>query len=171
MKQSRTVRLPIHVIKALNIYLRAAKKLAQKLDHKPSPEEIANTVDKPIDDIRRLMDLAPAATSIDTPVSENGQKLLVDTLPDDNNADPARMVQDVDLHDHIERWLNQLDGRHREVVIRRFGLCDHEKGTLESVGKAVGLTRERVRQLQIDALSQLREMIESEGLTREETKD
>ncbi len=171
MNQSRTVRLPIHVIKELNIYLRAAKKLTQQLDHKPSAEEIASMIDKPINDIRRVMDLAPGATSMDTPVSENGQKTLVDTLADDNNIDPAKLIQDVDLHDHIERWLNQLDDRHREVVIRRFGLHDHEKGTLEAVGKAVGLTRERVRQLQIDALAQLREMIEAEGLTGEETED
>lgn len=171
MNQSRTVRLPIHVIKELNIYLRAAKKLTQQLDHKPSPEEIANMIDKPIDDIRRVMDLAPGATSIDTPVSETGQKTLVDILADDNNIDPAKLIQDVDLHDHIERWLDQLDNRHREVVIRRFGLCDHEKGTLETVGKAVGLTRERVRQLQIDALMQLRELIEAEGLSGEEVED
>jgi len=171
MNQSRTVRLPIHVIKELNIYLRAAKKLTQQLDHKPSAEEIATMIDKPIDDIRRVMDLAPGATSIDTPVSENGQKTLVDTLTDENNVDPAKLIQDVDLHDHIERWLNKLDHRHREVVIRRFGLHEHEKGTLEAVGRAVGLTRERVRQLQIDALLQLREMIEDEGLSGEETED
>ena len=171
MNQSRTVRLPIHIIKELNIYLRAAKKLTQELDHKPTSEEIAGLIDKPIDDIRRVMNLAPGSTSIDAPVSEDGQKSLVDTLADQNNADPARLIQDIDLHGHIERWLDQLDERHRQVVIRRFGLRQHEKGTLEAVGKAVGLTRERVRQLQIDALVQLREMIESEGLTHEETED
>lgn len=171
MNQSRTVRLPIHIIKELNIYLRAAKKLTQQLDHKPTSEEIAGLVDKPIDDIRRILDLAPGSTSIDTPISEDGQKSLVDTLADHNNSDPAQLIQDVDLHHHIERWLDRLDDRHRQVVVRRFGLREHEKGTLEAVGKAVGLTRERVRQLQIDALVQLREMIESEGLTHEETED
>lgn len=171
MNQSRTVRLPIHVIKELNIYLRAAKKLAQELDHKPTPDEIANLIDKPIEDIRRVMDLAPGATSIDTPVSEDGAKSLVDTMTDENNVDPAKLIQDIDLQVHIERWLDQLDDRHREVVVRRFGLRDHEKGTLETVGKAVGLTRERVRQLQIDALHKLRDMIESEGLRSDETED
>ena len=171
MNQSRTVRLPIHVIKELNIYLRAAKKLTQELDHKPSPDEIAMLIDKPVDDIRRLMDLAPGSTSMDMPVSEDGAKTLVDTITDDNNIDPAKLIQDIDLQSHIERWLDQLDARHREVVVRRFGLQDHEKGTLETVGKAVGLTRERVRQLQIDALSQLRDMIEAEGLTGEETEE
>lgn len=164
MNQSRTVRLPIHVIKELNVYLRAAKKLTQKLDHQPSAEELANMIDKPVDEVQRMLELAPSATSIDAPVSKDGQKTLVDTLADENNIDPAQLVQNSDMAQHIEKWLNQLDERHREVVVRRFGIGDHEKGTLEAVGKAVGLTRERVRQLQIDALRQLREMIEAEGL-------
>jgi len=165
MNQSRTVRLPIHVIKELNIYLRAAKKLSQQLDHKPTSEEIGELVDKPIEDIRRIMSLAPDATSIDTPIMQDSAKSLADTLADDNNVDPARMIQEFDMQGHIERWLTKLEDRQREVIIRRFGLYDHDKGTLEAVGKAVGLTRERVRQLQIEALSELRSMIESEGLT------
>lgn len=171
MNQSRTVRLPIHIIKELNIYLRAAKKLTQKRDHEAKPEDVAELIDKPVEEIRRIMDLAPGATSIDVPISEDGQKSLVDTLADDNNVDPAKLIQDVDLHDHIERWLKQLDERHREVVILRFGLNEHEKGTLEAVGKAVGLTRERVRQIQIDALEQLRHILETEGVTGEEVED
>lgn len=164
MNQSRTVRLPIHVIKELNVYLRAAKKLTQKLDHEPSAEELANMIDKPVEEVQRMLELAPSATSIDTPISADGQKTLIDTLADENNIDPAQLVQNSDMVQHIEKWLEQLDERHREVVVRRFGIGAHEKGTLESVGKAVGLTRERVRQLQIDALRQLREMIEAEGL-------
>lgn len=164
MNQSRTVRLPIHVIKELNIYLRAAKKLAQQLDHKPTTEEVAQMIDKPIEDIRRLMSLAPDTTSIDTPVMQDSSKSLSETISDENNVDPEQWIMDMDLHTHIERWLKALDERHREVVLRRFGLGDHEKGTLEEVGKAVGLTRERVRQIQIDALKQLRRMIEEEGI-------
>ncbi len=171
MNQSRTVRLPIHVIKELNVYLRTAKKLTQEVDHEATPEDVAHLIDKPVQEIRRIMDLAPSATSIDVPISEDGQKSLVDTLADDNNIDPARLIQNVDLQDHIERWLAQLDERHREVVILRFGLHENEKGTLEAVGKAVGLTRERVRQIQIDALQQLRHILEMEGVTGEEVED
>lgn len=162
MNQSRTVRLPIHVIKELNIYLRAAKKLTQKLDHTPSPEEIAEMIDKPIEDIRRVMSLAPDTTSIDSPLMQDSKKTLVDIIADDNNMDPAQLIQDFELHGHVERWLESLDDRHREVIVRRFGLMDYEKGTLEEVGKAVGLTRERVRQLQLDALEQLKAIIKSE---------
>ena len=162
MNQSRTVRLPIHVIKELNIYLRAGKKLAQELDHKPTAEEIANMIDKPVEVIQKVLSLAPGATSMDIPVMSDSQKTLGETIPDENVQDPADMVQDFDLYEHMGRWLKSLDERHREVIVRRFGLEGHEKGTLEEVGKAVGLTRERVRQLQLDAIRQLREIIREE---------
>lgn len=171
MNQSRTVRLPIHVIKELNIYLRAAKKLTQQLDHKPTAEEIAALVDKPIDDIRKALELAPDATSLDSPAALEGQRSIADTLKDENNTDPESLILSDDMHHHIHRWLDRLDERHREVVIRRFGLMNHEKGTLEAVGRAIGLTRERVRQLQVDALVQLREIMEAEGVNIEETKE
>ncbi|MCH9743915.1 MAG: RNA polymerase sigma factor RpoS, partial [Gammaproteobacteria bacterium] len=140
MNQSRTVRLPIHVIKELNVYLRAAKKLTQELDHAPSPEEIGEMIDKPIEDIRRVLSFAPNATSIDVPIAKDSQKTIVDTLEDDNNTDPAKLLLNVELEDHVQRWLEKLDERHQEVIKRRFGLMGHEKGTLEEVGKAVGLT-------------------------------
>lgn len=162
MNQSRTVRLPIHVIKELNVYLRAAKSLMQTLDHEPSAEEIAQLIDKPIDDVRRMLELVSDASSLDTPLSSDGQRSIADTLSDENNIDPAQLVQDSDMNKHIHRWLEQLDERHREVIVRRFGLFEHEKGTLEAVGEAVGLTRERVRQLQVNALKLLREMIKKE---------
>lgn len=171
MNQSRTVRLPIHVIKELNIYLRIAKRLTQQLDHEPTPKEIADIIDKPTDVIRRFMNLAPDSTSMDVPISESGQKSLLETLADENNVDPSKLIQDIDMNAHIERWLQQLDYRHREVVVRRFGLWDHEKGTLESVGKAVGLTRERVRQIQIDALKQLRQILKDDNITNEKLEE
>lgn len=164
MNQSRTVRLPIHVIKELNIYLRAAKKLTQELDHEASAEEIAELVDKPIEDIRRVMNLAPDTTSIDTPVSPDSKKSLAETLPDEHNLDPAKLIQASDLEDKLDIWLKHLDDRHREVIVRRYGLCGEAEGTLEEVGVAVGLTRERVRQIQQNALLKLRELLESFGI-------
>lgn len=162
MNQSRTVRLPIHVIKELNIYLRAGKKLEQQLDHAASPEEIAELIDKPVEDIRRLLNLAPPATSLDSPIAQDGEKTLVDMLSDENAVDPSDLVETQDMGEHVERWLAQLDARHREVIVRRYGLEGYEKGTLEQVGKAIGLTRERVRQLQLDAIVKLRELMELE---------
>lgn len=162
MNQSRTVRLPIHVIKELNIYLRAGRKLEQELDHPATPDEIAERIDKPVEDIRRLLHLAPSATSLDVPIMKEGEKTLGETLPDENALNPADLIEDLDACEHVERWLSCLDDRQREVIIRRYGLEGHDKGTLEEVGKAIGLTRERVRQLQIDALEQLRKMMEAE---------
>lgn len=162
MNQSRTVRLPVHVLKELNIYLRAAQHLTKKLDHAPSPEEIGELIDKPISEIRRLMGLLTDATSIDSTGSDEQRISLVDNIADEHNIDPATLLQDLDMQDHVKTWLDSLGDRHREIIIRRFGLYEHESGTLEEVGKAVGLTRERVRQLQMEALSQLKEMIRSE---------
>lgn len=168
MNQSRTVRLPIHVIKELNIYLRAGKKLAGQLDHKPTPEEIAEMIDKPVEEIREVLSLAPDSISIDTPLMQDSQKTLVDVIADENNVDPSDLVQQSDLEVHIDQWLQTLSDREREVIVRRFGLQGHDRGTLEEVGEAVGLTRERVRQLQIEGLKKLRHIIEAEGLTKEE---
>ncbi len=162
MNQSRTVRLPIHVIKELNIYLRAGKKLEQELDHPASPDEIADMLDKPVEQIRYLLKLAPSSTSLDVPVMQDSEKTLGDTIADENAHNPEDLVEDLDTCEHVDHWLSQLDDRHREVIVRRYGLEGHEKGTLEAVGKAVGLTRERVRQLQLNAIEQLREMMEAE---------
>ena len=171
MNQSRTVRLPIHVIKELNIYLRAGKKLATQLDHKPTPEEIAELIDKPVEEIREALALAPDTVSIDTPVMQDSQKTLVDIIADENNSDPADLVQQADLEVHIAHWLESLNEREREVIVRRFGLQGHDRGTLEEVGVAVGLTRERVRQLQIEGLKKLRHIVEAEGLTKEDSAE
>lgn len=161
MNQSRTVRLPIHVIKELNIYLRAAKKLALEMDHEPTVEEIAEMIDKPVDDIRKIMDLAPDTTSIDVPVSRNNATTVVDTIADDS-LDPEDILLQDDFGGRLVGWVDRLETRQREVLIRRFGLFGHERGTLEQVGKAVSLTRERVRQIQLDAIQKLKEMMERE---------
>jgi RNA polymerase nonessential primary-like sigma factor len=162
MNQSRTVRLPIHVIKELNTYLRAAKKLAQEMDHEPSSEDIALETDKPVENIRKVMKLAPDTTSIDLPVSRNNTTAMIDTVADEG-SDPADILLEQDFGGRLTEWIDQLDSRQREVIVRRFGLLDYERGTLEQVGEAVGLTRERVRQIQIEAIKRLRVMMESEA--------
>lgn len=169
MNQGRTVRLPIHVQKELNIYLRAAKELTKTLDHDPTPEEIAELIDQPIEEIQRVMALATETTSLDDDESSQDQRKpsLAETLADEHILDPAILIQDDDLKHHVEEWLDSLGKRQREIIIRRFGLAGHEPATLEDVGKAVGLTRERVRQLQIDTLKRLKEMIKEADHTDE----
>lgn len=165
MNQTRTVRLPVHVIKELNTYLRASKEMTKKNERVPSPEEIAEKFDKPAEDIRRIMNLAPDSTSIYTPVVQDGAKTLMDTIADDKNIDPQEIIQHQDFSSKINSWLERLDDRYRKVIILRFGLFGHDKTTLEKVGEVVGLTRERVRQIQIDALRMLKDIFLQEGVS------
>ncbi len=165
MNQTRTIRLPIHVVKELNVYLRAARELTQKLDHDPSPEEIAELVDKPIDEVKRMLGLNERIASVDTPIGKDADKSLLDTLTDENNNDPAELLLDDNLRENIDDWLSELPEKQREVLARRFGLYGFEKATLEEVGREIGLTRERVRQIQVEALRSLREILEQHGLS------
>ena len=165
MNQTRTIRLPIHVIKEINVYLRAARELAQKLDREPSPEDVARHLDRPIEDVKRMLGLNERIASADMPAERDSDRTVLDTIPDEHNPDPAELLQDDDVQRHIEDWLAQLNDKQREVVERRFGLNGREIGTLEEVGNEIGVTRERVRQIQIEALKRLRQILEREGFS------
>lgn len=167
MNQTRTIRLPIHVVKELNVYLRAARELTQKLDHEPSAEEIAELLDKPVEDVKHMLGLNERVTSVDTPLGPDSDKSLLDTIPDLQVSDPAELLQDEDMRTSIGEWLGELTEKQREVVARRFGLRGYEASTLEEVGREIGLTRERVRQIQVEALRRLRDILEKHGLTGE----
>ncbi|MFV0455266.1 MAG: RNA polymerase sigma factor RpoS [Pseudomonas sp.] len=165
MNQTRTIRLPIHVVKELNVYLRAARELTQKLDHEPSPEEIAHLLERPVGEVKRMLGLNERVTSVDVSLGPDTDKTLLDTLTDERPSDPCELLLDDDLATSIDRWLSDLTEKQRDVVIRRFGLRGHESCTLEEVGKEIGLTRERVRQIQVEALKRLREIFERNGLS------
>lgn len=164
MNQTRTIRLPIHVVKELNIYLRAARELTQKLDHEPSAEEIAEMLDRPVDDVKRMLGLNERVISMDTPVGPDSDSSMVDLIADVQVSDPSQLLQDTDIKDNIAIWLDELSDKQREVVARRFGLRGYESSTLEEVGREIGLTRERVRQIQVEALKRLRSIMETQGL-------
>lgn len=167
MNQTRTIRLPIHVVKELNIYLRAARELTQKLDHEPSAEEIAELLDRPAADVKRMLGLNERVTSMDTPLGPDSDRSVVDTIADTRESDPSELLQDSDIKESIADWLEELTEKQREVVSRRFGLRGYESSTLEEVGREIGLTRERVRQIQVEALRRLRTIMESNGLSSE----
>ncbi|MFM7275042.1 MAG: RNA polymerase sigma factor RpoS, partial [Gammaproteobacteria bacterium] len=156
MNQTRTIRLPIHVVKELNVYLRAARELAQKLDHEPSAEEIAHLVDRPVEDVKRMLGLNERVTSVDVPLGPDSDRSLLDTIADHQVSDPCELLQDEDMRMSIASWLEELTDKQREVISRRFGLAGYEGATLEEVGREIGLTRERVRQIQVEALRRLR---------------
>lgn len=167
MNQTRTIRLPIHVVKELNRYLNQARKLTQKLDHEPTFEEIAKKMDKPVEEVERVLGLNEKVTSVDIPIGHDENKVLLDTLADENSTDPAELLTDENLKDHLEIWLDELSENQREVIARRFGLRGYERATLEEVGKEIGLTRERVRQIQVEALKSLREILKRYGLSED----
>ncbi|GAB3374401.1 RNA polymerase sigma factor RpoS [Spongiibacter taiwanensis] len=165
MNQTRTIRLPIHVVKELNGYLRAERELSQRLDHMPSPEEMASAMDRPLAETKRLCSLKERVGSIDVPMGQGTDQSLLDTLADQQAPNPSDVLQSQDIQRCMDSWLDELSEKQREVVLRRFGLRGYESATLEEVGREIGLTRERVRQIQVEALKSLRVMFESNGLS------
>lgn len=165
MNQTRTIRLPIHVVKELNIYLRAARELTQRLDHEATAEEIADFLDKPVGTVKKMLGLNERVSSVDYPMGGESDKPLIDTLADENEAGPESLLVGNDVKQHVDDWLAELTDKQMEVVVRRFGLRGHEAATLEDVGAEIGLTRERVRQIQVEALKKLRRVLEKQGLS------
>lgn len=166
MNQARTIRLPIHIAKELNGYLRAERELSQKLDAEPTAEDVAELLDKPVEDVRSLMEMSEniACTEISVIEPERGSW---DTFGNDRDDDPWQLVQNEQLKEHIDEWLDALPEKSHDVICRRFGLRGHDITTLEEVGKAIGLTRERVRQIQVDALKTLKAMLLEDGFGKD----
>jgi RNA polymerase nonessential primary-like sigma factor len=167
MNQTRTIRLPIHVVKELNIYLRTARELSQKLDHEPTAEEIAHKLDKPVGDVSKMLRLNERISSVDTPIGGDGEKALLDIIPDSTHSDPEVSTQDDDIKASLIHWLDELNPKQKEVLARRFGLLGYEPSTLEEVGREISLTRERVRQIQVEGLRRLRDILIKQGLNME----
>ena len=167
MNQTRTIRLPIHVIKELNTYLRAARKLTQELNREATAEDVARLLKKPAKDVEKMFKLADRVSSFDIPMGGEGDRPLLDIIPDENITDPSSILQGENVTEHLDKWLDELDEKQRDVVVRRFGLRSHPRGTLEEVGVELGVTRERVRQIQMDALRKLRRILEHSGYSRE----
>lgn len=167
MNQTRTIRLPIHVVKELNIYLRTSRELVQKLDHEPTAEDIAEALDKPVADVSKMLRLNERITSVDTPFAGDSDKALLDVIADEKGQGPELCLQNQDMNNNIIHWLNELNSKQREVLARRFGLMGYEAATLEDVGTEIGLTRERVRQIQVEALKRLRDILSQQNLSIE----
>lgn len=169
MNQSRTIRLPIHVIRELNTYLTAARELMKTQDKEPSYHDIAKKLDTSPDEVKDMLELNERMISLDTLIGneQNTGRPLLDAIADKHKTDPAELLAEERFHQHLEECLNELNEKHREVLCRRFGLMGYERETLEEVGEAIGLTRERVRQIQINALKALREIMKQHGITSE----
>jgi RNA polymerase nonessential primary-like sigma factor len=163
MNQCRTVRLPIHVIRELTIYLRAARELEQKLSRRPTVEEVARELDIPAENVERLFGLNEPTASADEPVNGNSDRIVLDSLADESGAGPEARYAGMAAGRMLGNWLKQLSKQQRDVVEHRYGLNGHGRRTLEQVGELLGVTRERVRQVQLSALARLKEISSREG--------
>lgn len=170
MNQSRTVRLPIHIIKDINTCLRAARRLRQENDVVPTAADIAKYLDRDVTDVERLFALHERVTLRAGSTDEDGIE-PVDRLRARSDAEPSRCAQKDAMHDIVDHWIFELSEKQRTVLERRFGLHGYRRATLEQIGSEIGLTRERVRQIQLDALKNLREMMETNGISGETILD
>ena len=167
MNQSRTIRLPVHVVKEINLVLRAIRHLELANGREINAEHIAHLIDRPTEDVRRAMALNEHIASLDAPLEIDPSHTIADAIPDDNALDPEALLQSTEVGDLIAEWVEQLPEKQRRVLERRYGLGGVEIATLEEIASDLELTRERVRQIQIEALDQLRRAIKRGGVTRE----
>jgi RNA polymerase nonessential primary-like sigma factor len=163
MNQTRTIRLPIHILKELNNYLRVARELSVTLDREPTPEDVARHLDEPLANVEKIMRLNQRAGSLDVVATEDGRS-LTEVIADENVKSPSDHNADEELHNNLEYWIGTLPEKHCEVISRRFGLRGFDAQTLEVVGSEIGLTRERVRQIQVEGLKKLRAICLENGL-------
>ena len=168
MNQGRTIRLPIHIQKDINTVVRCTRELRSSLRREPSTSEIADVLDRDPGEVSKLLKLSEKITSVDNQLSDDTERSLVDTVSSHVEDNPLSLVDDEKVEGCLEEWLDDLPDRQREILARRFGLMGYDASTLEAVGQEVGLTRERVRQIQIDALARLRRAALRDGLSEEE---
>ena len=167
MNQSRTIRLPVHVVKEINLILRAFRHLESSNGKEIRLEQIADLIERPVDDVRRAIALNEHIASLDAPLEIDPNHTIADAIPDDNAVDPENLLHANEVGGLVFQWVRQLPEKQRRVLERRYGLGGAEVSTLEEVAEELNLTRERVRQIQIEALDQLRRLIKRGGVTRE----
>ncbi|MEM9208011.1 MAG: RNA polymerase sigma factor RpoS [Pseudomonadota bacterium] len=169
MNQARTVRLPIHVIKDINQCLRAAHRLRQRDGGTPSAAEIAHESGKDLETVNRLL-MLHERVAVRSAGSDDEPGIL-DTLRARREVEPQRCAQRSGVNDIVDHWVLELGEKQREVIEWRFGLHGHRRLTLEEIGREIGVTRERVRQIQLDALKTLRRKMERDGISGDTVLD
>lgn len=167
MNQSRTIRLPVHVVKEINLVLRAFRHLELANGREIRLEQIAHLIDRSVADVRRVLALNEHIASLDAPLEIDPSHTVADTIADDNALDPESLLQSSQVDHLVSHWVEQLPEKQRRVLERRYGLGGGETSTLEEVAVDLNLTRERVRQIQNEALDQLRRVIKRGGVTRD----
>lgn len=167
LDQTRTIRVPVHVLKELSVYLRAAKTLMKSLDHEPSAEEIAEFLDRPVEDIKKILAATPHVDSLDSMYAEDSSRTAVEVIADPNHTHFEDRFADQEFYKILDQWLDHLNETQRTVLTHRFGLRGAEERTLDEVSHIIGLTRERVRQIQLEALRKLHGILQDNALSRD----
>lgn len=168
MNQSRTIRLPVHVVKELNQVLRAQRSLEASGNGEYSLEAVAEKVGKSVDSVRAILALSEHTSSLDAPLDIDPGLSIGESLADDQAVAPDLRIQDAEVEQLMRDWIQKLSDKQRLVILKRYGIDECEVMTLEELAAELGLTRERVRQIQLEALGQLRRAIQRRGITRDE---
>ena len=167
MNQSRTIRLPVHVIKELNIVLRALRHMETHCEKEPTTEDVAHLLGWPVEDVRRVLAYNERMASLDAPLDIDPMLSVGESIPDEYNLTPDLKLEHTKLELYVQEWLNQLNDKQRRVIEHRYGLNGYDICTLEQLAEFMSLTRERVRQIQIEALHSLRKILKRRGVSKE----
>lgn len=167
MNQSRTIRLPVHVVKELNQVLRAMRSLESRSGGDCCAEDIAQLLAKPVEDVRHILSLNEHTASLDAPLDIDPSLSIGESLADDEQDGPDVQIQNAEIGSLVHTWISQLGDKQRTVIEYRYGINGCEIATLEELAERLGLTRERVRQIQLEALAQLRKILRRAGVSRD----
>lgn len=162
--QARTIRIPVHMIETINKLIRTSRYLVQELGRDPTPEEIAERMDYPIDKVKKVLKIAKEPISLETPIGDEEDSSLGDFIEDKKAVAPAEEVVNTKLSEQIDCILSDLTPREEQVLRKRFGIGEKSDHTLEEVGKLFNVTRERIRQIEAKALRKLRHPVRSQVL-------
>ena len=162
--QARTIRIPVHMVETINKVIRVSRQLLQELGHDPTPEEIAEEMNMPVERVREILKIAQEPVSLETPIGEEEDSHLGDFIPDEDASEPAEAASFTLLKEQLVEVLSTLTPREEKVLKLRFGIEDGRTRTLEEVGKEFNVTRERIRQIEAKALRKLRHPSRSKKL-------
>lgn len=162
--QARTIRVPVHMVETINKMSKMQRKLTLELGYEPSVKELAEALEMSEDKVMEIMQIAREPASLETPIGEEDDSNLGDFVADNKEVTPEGNVESVMLKEHIDDLLKDLKERERQVIVLRFGLEDGHPRTLEEVGKAFNVTRERIRQIEAKALRKLRNPVRSKRI-------
>ena len=169
MNQSRTIRLPVHVVKELNVVLRTLRQIdtGEDAGQHHSIEQVANLLGKPLEEVQHILALSERTASLDAPLDVDPDLSIGDSIADDATAEPDAQLAQREIEIRMANWVNDLSLRQREVLERRYGLNGREVETLEIIAADLGVTRERVRQIQMEGLKALRRQLAKDGVRRD----